>query len=83
MIFSRDRILTTHVGSLPRNEKLSELLVPQEAGEPCDTAELSPLNRDRPRSRDYVRRSAVWRRNHGYADVHYRAERQLARPIYG
>ncbi|MGA8421319.1 MAG: hypothetical protein WB691_16420, partial [Pseudolabrys sp.] len=23
MIFSRDRILTTHVGSLPRNEKLS------------------------------------------------------------
>ena len=27
MIFSRDRILTTHVGSLPRNEKLSDLLV--------------------------------------------------------
>jgi hypothetical protein len=25
MIFSRDRILTTHVGSLPRNEKLSDL----------------------------------------------------------
>src|SRR6185436_13081023 len=30
MIFSRDRILTTHVGSLPRNEKLSELLMLQE-----------------------------------------------------
>ena len=33
MILSRDRILTTHVGSLPRNEKLSDLLVAQEAGE--------------------------------------------------
>ena len=33
MILSRDRILTTHVGSLPRNEKLSDLLVRQEAGE--------------------------------------------------
>jgi 5-methyltetrahydropteroyltriglutamate--homocysteine methyltransferase len=40
MIFSRDRILTTHVGSLPRNEKLSELLVCREAGEPYDAAEL-------------------------------------------
>jgi len=29
MIFSRDRILTTHVGSLPRNEKLSDLLSPR------------------------------------------------------
>src|SRR5579871_495142 len=38
MIFSRDRILTTHVGSLPRNEKLSELLVTREAGAPYDTA---------------------------------------------
>ncbi len=40
MIFSRDRILTTHVGSLPRNEKLSELLVRQEAGDPYDAAKL-------------------------------------------
>jgi 5-methyltetrahydropteroyltriglutamate--homocysteine methyltransferase len=32
MIFSRDRILTSHVGSLPRNETLSELLVMQEDG---------------------------------------------------
>src|SRR5665213_1119912 len=30
MIFSRDRILATHVGSLPRNEKLSDLLMAQE-----------------------------------------------------
>ena len=41
MIFSRDRILTTHVGSLPRNEKLSELLVRQEAGEKFDAAEMA------------------------------------------
>jgi 5-methyltetrahydropteroyltriglutamate--homocysteine methyltransferase len=41
MIFSRDRILTTHVGSLPRNEKLSDLLVRQEAGEKFDAAEMS------------------------------------------
>ncbi|MDE2285465.1 MAG: cobalamin-independent methionine synthase II family protein [Hyphomicrobiales bacterium] len=40
MIFSRDRILTTHVGSLPRNEALSELLVRREAGERFDPALL-------------------------------------------
>jgi len=38
MILSRDRILTTHVGSLPRNEALSELLVQREAGENYDKA---------------------------------------------
>ena len=36
MIFSRDRILTTHVGSLPRNETLSDLLVTQEEGKSYD-----------------------------------------------
>jgi 5-methyltetrahydropteroyltriglutamate--homocysteine methyltransferase len=36
MIASRDRILTTHVGSLPRNETLSELLVTREEGKPVD-----------------------------------------------
>jgi len=36
MISSRDRILTTHVGSLPRNERLSDLLVAQEEGKPYD-----------------------------------------------
>ena len=41
MIFSRDRILTTHVGSLPRNEKLSDLLVRQEAGEGFDAKEMA------------------------------------------
>ena len=33
MLHSRDRILTTHVGSLPRNDVLSDLLVKREAGE--------------------------------------------------
>jgi len=40
MIISRDRILATHVGSLPRNERLSELLVRREAGEPYEEADL-------------------------------------------
>lgn len=41
MILSHDRILTTHVGSLPRNDKLSELLVKREAGEPIDATEMA------------------------------------------
>src|SRR5271169_3121566 len=36
MILSRDRILTTHVGSLPRNETLSDLLIAQEEGKAYD-----------------------------------------------
>ncbi len=40
MILSRDRILTTHVGSLPRNDKLSDLLLKREAGEAYDKAEM-------------------------------------------
>jgi 5-methyltetrahydropteroyltriglutamate--homocysteine methyltransferase len=36
MIHSRDRILTTHVGSLPRSEPLSDLLMQREAGESYD-----------------------------------------------
>ena len=38
---SDDRILTTHVGSLPRNEVLSDLLIRNEAGERVDQAELA------------------------------------------
>ena len=38
---STDRILTTHVGSLPRNDKLSDLLVKREAGEAYDQAEMA------------------------------------------
>src|SRR6516164_114250 len=33
MLTSRDRILTTHVGSLPRNEMLSDLLIRREEGD--------------------------------------------------
>ena len=41
MLCSSSRILTTHVGSLPRNARLSDLLIRQEAGEAIDTAELA------------------------------------------
>src|ERR1700724_1166819 len=41
MIFSRDRILPTHVGSLPRNEPLSDLLVAQEEGKSLDPKALA------------------------------------------
>ncbi len=41
MLISKDRILTTHVGSLPRNARLSELLVLREAGEKYDPAEMN------------------------------------------
>jgi len=37
MITSRDRILVTHVGSLPRHDELSDLLVQREEGEAIDT----------------------------------------------
>jgi len=40
MLTSTDRILVTHVGSLPRNEVLSDLLIRQEAGEAIDTGAL-------------------------------------------
>jgi 5-methyltetrahydropteroyltriglutamate--homocysteine methyltransferase len=40
MIISRDRILATHVGSLPRNPALSALLVRREEGIDIDKAEL-------------------------------------------
>ena len=36
MIPSRERILTTHVGSLPRNQVLTDLLIRREAGERID-----------------------------------------------
>ena len=36
MLKSEKRILTTHVGSLPRNPKLTDLLLRQERGEAID-----------------------------------------------
>lgn len=41
MLMSSDRILVSHVGSLPRAERLTDLLIRQEAGETIDTAELA------------------------------------------
>ncbi|HEY1240357.1 MAG TPA: cobalamin-independent methionine synthase II family protein [Bryobacteraceae bacterium] len=41
MVLSRDRILATHVGSLPRNETLSDLLIRREEGEAIDPATLA------------------------------------------
>jgi len=41
MLHSRDRILTTHVGSLPRSALLSDLLVRREAGEAIDREQLA------------------------------------------
>ena len=37
---SEQRILTTHVGSLPRNAVLTDLLIRDEAGEAVDRTEL-------------------------------------------
>ncbi len=41
MITGSDRILTTHVGSLPRNAVLTDLLIRRESGETVDPAELA------------------------------------------
>ena len=41
MLMSTDRILVSHVGSLPRPATLSDLLIRQEAGETIDAAELA------------------------------------------
>ena len=41
MLTSRDRILTTHVGSLPRNETITELLIKREAGEAIDPKKMA------------------------------------------
>ena len=43
---SRDRILTTHVGSLPRPPELRQLLVKKDQGEAYDKAELARLTRE-------------------------------------
>ena len=41
MILSRDRILATHVGSLPRSEALSEMLIDREEGKPMSEQQLA------------------------------------------
>ncbi len=41
MRLSRERILVTHVGSLPRGERLNEVLIRRELGESVDRGELA------------------------------------------
>jgi 5-methyltetrahydropteroyltriglutamate--homocysteine methyltransferase len=53
---SQDRILTTHVGSLPRPPELRALLVRKDQGEPYDKAALDRLTRQA--VADIVRRQA-------------------------
>src|ERR1700722_12991954 len=43
---SRERILTTHTGSLPRPPELRALLVKKDQGEACDKSELERLTRE-------------------------------------
>ena len=56
MRLSTNRILTTHVGSLPRPPELRQLLVQKDQGEPHDKAELDRLTRQA--VVDIVRRQA-------------------------
>ena len=51
---SRDRILTTHVGSLPRVQGVVDLLAKKEGGEPYDAAEFDRVMADA--VRDVVKR---------------------------
>jgi 5-methyltetrahydropteroyltriglutamate--homocysteine methyltransferase len=53
---SRDRILTTHVGSLPRPPALRDLLVKKDQSQPYDKAELARLTKQA--VADIVRRQA-------------------------
>lgn len=46
MLTSRDRILTTHVGSLPRPDELSALLLKKEQEEPVDQAKFEQVLRE-------------------------------------
>jgi 5-methyltetrahydropteroyltriglutamate--homocysteine methyltransferase len=41
MMTSRDRILVTHVGSLPRNDELSDLLIRREEGQAVDPQQMA------------------------------------------
>ncbi len=46
MRISTDRILTTHVGSLPRSQAVTDLLLKKERSEPYDPAELERVARE-------------------------------------
>jgi hypothetical protein len=51
MIYSSDRILTAHAGSLPRPDDLREMVLAKARGEPYDQARLD------------ARRGQPWRRS--------------------
>jgi 5-methyltetrahydropteroyltriglutamate--homocysteine methyltransferase len=69
MTISRDRILTTHVGSLPRNSVLSALLVAREEGAAIDKAQLD-------REMDRAVRHVVEEQVHGGIDIGNDGEQQ-------
>ena len=46
MQHSTQRILTTHTGSLPRPEALTQLYAQRSRGEPVDEAEIERIGRD-------------------------------------
>ena len=46
MLRSTDRVLTTHVGSLPRSAELSDLLIRDEAGEAIDKTRMIRLGEE-------------------------------------
>ena len=45
MLKSKDRILTTHTGSLPRPPELTALYVRRSRGEPIDPSELDAVGK--------------------------------------
>src|SRR5690606_21524999 len=56
MKLSKDRILTTHVGSLPRSAKVAQMLLDREHGREVNDAEFEDTIRSA--VRDMVRRQA-------------------------
>src|SRR5690242_8502837 len=69
MKFSRDRILTTHVGSLPRNDRLTDLLIAREAGNPVDKNEIGD-------AMDSAVRNVVFRQAEAGIDIGNDGEQQ-------
>ena len=63
MTVIKDRILTTHTGSLPRGEPLGSMLIDQEQGEPVGGASsaLRSISGSRTSSRDKLRSASTSR----------------------
>lgn len=69
MQISKERILVTHVGSLPRNAVLTDLLLRQESGEPIDAALLQ-------QAIDRAVEDVVWRQAQAGIDIANDGEQQ-------